>query len=588
MFGRRVKRVEDPALLRGEGRFADDIHYPGMLHAHFVRSPYAHARIAGIDAAAARAMSGVHAIYALQDLAPHLTDVHIPGEMPSAAIRQTVRQTVLADGEVCHVGEAVAMVVAEDRATAEDAAEQVMVDYEPLPAVVDPRAALDPDAPQARLTCPDNLLARFVQDFGDADAAFAGADHVFAASLRQHKGGGHPIECRGLVAHHEPAEDHLTVWDGAQMAHRAHGILVQMLGCGERDVRLVPPDVGGGFGPKFVFYAEEAAVPLAAKLLCRPVKWIEDRREHFVATTQERDQLWDVEVAVDADGRLRGVRGRMVHDHGAYTPYGIVIAQNSATSVLGPYVLPACRLEVLSVLTNLIPATPTRGAGRPQGTFVIERLLDRVADELSLDRTEVRRRNLIGADQMPYVTPVRSRDGLAITYDSGDYPACQADLLAAMGYDGFPAEQAAARDAGRYIGLGVANYVEGTGRGPYESAIVSVGPSGRIEIRTGATAQGQGVKTTLAQLCAGILGVAPADVSVIAGDTAAISHGQGAFASRQAVNAGSSVHLAAHEVRDKALETASRLLEAAKEDLELADGAVRVAGVAGLSLSLAE
>ena len=588
MFGRRIKRIEDPALLRGEGRFADDFHLPGMLHAHFVRSPYAHARIDGIDTTAARGLPGVHAVYTIEDLAPHLTDIHIPGEMPNAAIRQMVRQTVLADGEVCHVGEAVAMVVAEDRAIAEDAAELIAVEYEPLPAVVDPRNALESDAPPARLSCPDNLLARFVQDFGDTDAAFAGADHVFAAHFRQHKGGGQPIECRGLVARYEPAEDHLTVWDGAQMAHRSHGILVQMLGCDERGVRLVPPDVGGGFGPKFVFYPEEAAVPLAAKLLRRPVKWIEDRREHFVATTQERDQFWNIEVAVDANGRLRGVRGTMIHDHGAYTPYGIVIAQNSATNMLGPYILPACRLEVSSVLTNLIPATPTRGAGRPQGTFIIERLLDRVAAELNLDRAEVRRRNLIGADQMPYETPVRSRDGLPMIYDSGDYPACQADLLSTVGYDTFPAEQAAARDAGRYIGLGIANYVEGTGRGPFESAAVSVGPSGRVEIRTGATDQGQGVRTALAQLCAGILGVEPAHVSVVAGDTAAIPLGQGAFASRQAVNAGASVHLAALEVRDKALETASRLLEAATDDLELSGGAVRVVGVPDLSVSLAE
>jgi len=588
MFGQRIKRVEDPALLRGAARFADDIHYPDMLHAHFVRSAYAHARLISIDTTAACEMPGVHAVYTHDDLAPHWATDHIPGEMPNAAIRQTIKQTVLARDEVCHVGEAVAMIVADSRALAEDAAEHVVVDYDPLPAVVDLPAALADGSPTARTECPDNIAARFVQDFGDTDDAFGAAAHVVTERFTLHKGGGHPVECRGVVARYDQADNVLTVWDGTQMPHRAHGILVDLLGCAESEVRIVPPDVGGGFGPKFVFYPEEAAVPLAAKLLHRPVKWIEDRREHFTATVQERDQLWAIEAAVDGDGRLLGIRGRMLHDHGAFTPYGIVIAQNAATNLLGPYVLPACRLEVVSVLTNLIPATPTRGAGRPQGTYAMERLLDRVAQDLDLDRAEVRRRNLIGPEKMPYATPVRSRDGATMIYDSGDYPACQAKLLSAVGYDDFPARQTAAQADGRYIGLGIANYVEGTGRGPFGSATVTVGASGKVEIRTGATAQGQGVKTTLAQLCAGSLGVAPADVSVVAGDTAAAPLGLGAFASRQAVNAGSSVHLAAQEVRTKTLEAASRILEAAKEDLELADGAVRVKGVSGLSVSLGD
>ncbi len=588
MFGQRIKRVEDPALLRGAARFADDIRYPDMLHAHFVRSAYAHARILSIDTTAARDLPGVRAIYTHDALAPHWATDHIPGEMPNAAIRQTIKQTVLAHDEVCHVGEAVAMIVADSRALAEDAAEHVIVDYDPLPAVIDLPAALADGSPTARTGCPDNVVARFVQDFGDANAAFGAAAHVVTEAFTLHKGGGHPVECRGVVARYDPADNVLTVWDGTQMPHRAHGILIDLLGCAETEVRIVPPDVGGGFGPKFVFYPEEAAVPLAAKLLGRPVKWIEDRREHFTATVQERDQLWEIEAAVDGDGRLLGIRGRMLHDHGAFTPYGIVIAQNAATNLLGPYVLPACRLEVVSVLTNLIPATPTRGAGRPQGTYVMERLLDRVAQDLDLDRAEVRRRNLIGPDQMPYATPVRSRDGATMIYDSGDYPACQAKLLAAAGYDDFPARQAAARAEGRHLGLGIANYVEGTGRGPFESATVTVGASGKVEIRTGATAQGQGVKTTLAQLCAGSLGIDPAEVSVIAGDTAAAPLGLGAFASRQAVNAGSSVHFAAQEVRTKALDAASRMLEAATEDLELADGTVRVKGVSGLSVALGE
>jgi len=588
MFGARVKRIEDPALLRGQGRFADDIRFPDMLHAHFVRSPYAHARITSIDAKTARAMPGVHAVYAFADLAPHLAATRIPCHMPSGAIRHVVEPNVLARDEVCHVGEPVAVVIADGRAIAEDAADCVFVDYEPLPAVTDARDALAGDSPRARLDFVDNRVAEFTQDFGDCDAAFRNAATVIHERFRLHKGGGHAIECRGMVARYEAADDVLTVWDGTQMPHRAHGLLVRMLGCAERQVRVVPPDVGGGFGPKFVFYQEEVVVPLAAKLLRRPVKWIEDRRESFTTCVQERDQYWDVELALDTDGRLLGLRGTMVHDHGAYTPYGIIIAQNAATNLLGPYVLPACSFTVTSVLTNIVPAAPTRGAGRPQATFVMERLLDRAAQTLGIGRDEIRRRNLIAAADMPFATPVRTRDGSIMTYDSGDYPACQRAALDAIGWAGFPERQAAARAHGEYIGIGLANYVEGTGRGPFEHAAVRIGPSGRIAIQTGATAQGQGSATSLAQICAGILGVDVADISVSAGDTASSPVGLGAFASRQAVTAGSSVHRAAHLVRDKALRAAAEMLEAAEADLEIGDGMVRVKGAPDMSVTLGD
>jgi carbon-monoxide dehydrogenase large subunit len=588
VFGARVKRIEDPALLRGAGRFADDIRFPDLLHACFVRSPYAHAHIRSIDASAARAMAGVHAVYSFADLAPHLARTRIPCHMPSGAIRHVIEPEVLASEEVCHVGEPVAVVIADDRYAAEDAAELVAVDYEPLAAVIDARDALAADSAKARLDVADNRVAAFTQEFGDCTAAFRDAATAIHERFRLHKGGGHAIECRGVVARHEPADDVLTVWDGTQMPHRAHGILVAMLGCAEGQVRVVPPDVGGGFGPKFVFYQEEVVVPLAAKLLGRPVKWIEDRRESFVASVQERDQYWDVELAVDGDGRLLGLRGGMIHDHGAYTPYGIIIAQNAATNLLGPYVLPACSFTVTSALTNIVPAAPTRGAGRPQATFVMERLLDRAAQTLGLDRAEIRRRNMIAAEDMPWTTPVRTRDGSVMTYDSGDYPACQQAALDAIDWDGFAARQTAARARGDYIGVGLANYVEGTGRGPFEHASVRVGPSGKVAIQTGAAAQGQGSKTSLAQICAGILGIDIADISVVAGDTAASPVGLGAFASRQAVTAGSSVHQAAHRVREKALQAASNLLEAAEADLEIVDGAVRVKGAPDMSIGLGE
>lgn len=588
MFGEKVKRVEDPALLRGEGRYVDDIHLPGMLHAVFVRSPLAHARIDGIDASAAEALDGVVAVYSIDDLRPHLTDCVLPVEQASGALKLSASPTALADGTVRYVGEPVACIIATDPYIAEDATSLVAVEYSPLPVSSDYLAALDADAPRAHEAFDDNEVAAFVLAYGDVEAAFANADHVFRETLHQHKGLGHAIECRGVAARLDPRDNKLTVWSATQMAHRAQSILVEMFGLPEDRVRVIAPNVGGGFGPKFVFYQEEVVIPFAAMQLGRPVKWVEDRREHFTAATMERDQLWDIEVAVDATGRMAGVRGTMAHDHGAYTPYGVNLPYNAATNFLGPYELPAMSLDVKLALTNMTPVTPVRGAGRPQGTFAMERLMDRIARELEIDRVEVRRRNLIPADAMPYDTQIKTRDGATMTYDSGDYPAALDAALERAGFDAFKSRQDAARADGRYLGIGIANYVEGTGRGPFESAVVRIKPSGKIVIYTGATDQGQGLQTALAQVCAAQIGVSMDDIEVVTGDTAHVSLGLGAFASRQAVTAGSSVHVAAVEVRQKALKVAAHLLEAAEEDLEIADGKISVQGVPDMSVSLGD
>jgi carbon-monoxide dehydrogenase large subunit len=323
-------------------------------------------------------------------------------------------------------------------------------------------------------------------------------------------------------------------------------------------------------------------------LLGRPVKWIEDRMENFIATAAERNQVWEAEAAFDADGRLLGIRGRLFHDHGAYTPYGVALPYNACTNLIGPYVLPAYHMDIMSCLTNMLPGTPTRGAGRPQGTFVMERLLDRAAAAFGIARDEIRRRNLIPPERMPYPTPVLQRDGGAMTYDSGDYPKCQRRALAAAGWTDFPSRREAARREGRFIGIGVGNYVEGTGRGPFESAAIRIGASGKIVVTTGATAQGQGVKTMLAQLAADVLDVNPADIHVVDGDTAASPLGLGAYASRQAVTAGNAVYRAAQIVADKIKMTAAALLEASADDMELVGGAVRVKGVPGMKRSIAE
>ncbi len=583
----RSHRLEDAALLSGTARFVDDIAPPGLLHAAFVRSPAAHAHLRQIDATGARAVPGVRAVLTHAELRPLLTGERIPLAVAAAAIRFHVDPYALARSELTYVGEPVAIVIAESRRIAEDAAALVTLDLEPLPAVLDPREGLGPNAPKARLDCPDNHVARHRIDYGDSDAAFAGAAHRFALRFRLDKGGGHSIETRGLVARFEP-DDGLTVWANTQLPHRAKSVLVAALGLAEHQVRVVVPTTGGGFGTKAVFYPEELAVPAAAMLLRRPVKWIEDRREHFIASAIERRQDWEIEAACDAEGRLRAIRGRLCYDHGAATPYGVALPYNAATNLIGPYVLPAYRIDIDLCLTNLAPAAPTRGAGRPQGTFVMERILDRIAAELGLARDEVRRRNLISADAMPYRTPVVQRDGSAMTYDSGDYPESQRRALAAAGWAEFPARQDAARREGRRLGIGLANYVEATGRGPFESAIVRVGPSGKIVVATGATEQGQGIRNTLAHLAAGMLGVAAADVTVIAGDTDATPLGMGAFASRQAVTAGNAVFIAARAVREKALAAAAEMLEAAPADLELAQGRVQVKGAPQLGRGLGE
>ncbi len=588
LIGRSVPRVEDARLLRGQARFIDDIVLPGMLHAVFARSRSAHARIARIDTAAAKALPGVHAVLLYADLRPVLSCDRIPLALAAAAVKFDAEPICLVNDEATYVGEPIALVVADNRRIAEDAAALIDIDYDELPVVTDPRDGLSSGAPRARLDCPDNLTAEHVVKYGDVDRIFSTAAYRFGEQFRMEKGGGFSIEPRGVIARYDSNEDLLTVWDGTQTPHRAKTVMVQTLGLAEHQLRVIAPDVGGGFGPKAVFHPEEIAIPAAALLLRRPIKWIEDRLESFTATVQERLQIWDVEVAFDADGKLGAIRGRIYHDHGANVPYGVALPYNGITNMIGPYVLPALHLTASLCLTNMVPVAPTRGAGRPQGTFVMERALDRIARTLNLPRDEVRRRNLISPEKMPYATPIKQRDGSVMTYDSGDYPQCQQRALIAADWDGLEARRAAALRDGRLLGLGLANYVEGTGRGPFESSAVRIGASGQIIVTTGATAQGQGTKTMLAQLAASVFGVSPDRVHVVDGDTAATPSGLGAFASRQAVTAGNAALLAAQSVAGKAKAAASAMLEVAPEDLELKDGEVRVIGVRNLKKSLAE
>ena len=587
-FGAPLKRLEDPELLTGKARFVDDIRLPGMVHAAFVRSPHAHAEIGAIRTEVARRSPGVVAVFTLDDLMPHITTRRVPEGFPKPGDHGQVGPYVLADGEVCHVGEPVAVAIADSRYTAEDAAALVEVDYALLPVVADCRAALDAGAAAVDRREDSNLVTEYVLAHGDCDAAFAAAPHVIAETLFQHRGCCQAIECRGIVARFDEADMRLQVWRSTQAPHSDRAVLVRLLGWDENRVRVITPDLGGGFGPKLILYPDEATVSVAATILGRPVKWIEDRREHFLATTQERDQVWEVEIAVDDEGSILGLRGRLTHDHGAYTARGTNIPYSSASTILGPYVVPNYRMEVRLANTNKVPVTSLRGAGHPQGAFTMERMLDRAAQVLGLDRAELRRRNLIPAKAMPYTQPLKTQAGPPITYDSGDYPKCQADAMAAIDYDGFPARRERALAEGRYLGIAVANYVKPTGRGPFETGLVRIGTSGRVTVYTGAIAMGQGFRTAMSQIAADALGVDPADIIVVAGDTDCVPLGQGGFASRQSVNAGSSIHLAATAVREKVLRIAAHLLEASETDLELARGRVGVKGVAELSVGLAE
>jgi carbon-monoxide dehydrogenase large subunit len=582
-IGARRPRIEDPALLRGAGRYIDDIALGGMLHVAFARSPHAHARLLGVDMLAARAAPGVVAVLAAADLMPFVTSLRLPIAFPKGQLPPEVMPKILIDDEALFAGEAIAMVVAESRHAAEDAAELVEVSYDALPALANAPAAVKPGAPQACLGSP-NLFAGFAVGYGDADTVFQRAPHVFRERLMQHRGGAHSIEGRGVVARYEA--DVMTVWSSTQMSHELRHTVAELLDLPEDAVRVVAPDVGGGFGAKYLVYPEEIAVAAASLMLERPVKWIEDRREHFLSAIQEREQHWDLEVATDGDGRLLGVRGTLVHDQGAYAPHAFNVPFNSATSLPGAYILPAYAMQVSVVRTNLPPVIPVRGAGYPQGCFALERLLDRAASELGIDRAEIRRRNLIGPDQMPYELPLRTRAGSVISYDTGDYLRCQETVLAAIDFAGFAGRRDAARRDGRHIGIGFAHAVKGSGRGPFESGLVRVMPNGRVSIYTGALAMGQGLKTALAQICADGLGVAVDQIDVTAGDTGFVSLGHGGYASRQTVTAGSSVKLAAGMVRDRAIRVAAQMLEVAESDLVIEDGRVHVVGAHGLGMPL--
>jgi CO/xanthine dehydrogenase Mo-binding subunit len=583
--GQVIRRREDPRLVTGAGQFVDDLRVPGCLHVALVRSPHAHARLGAIDAAAARRGAGVVAVVTAADLGA--ANGPLPPFLPHPALPSHCGVRPLAHEHVRFVGEAVAAVVAEDPYRALDAADLVRVDYGPLPAAVEVEAAAAPDAPLVHEALGTNVAADWGQKVGDPDRALREAEVVVRTTLRLARGGAQPLEPRGLIA--EWRDGRLTVWAAIQMVHRHRRMIAGQLGLEESKVRVVAPaDVGGGFGTKGPYYAEDALVPALAIRLGRPVKWVESRREHTLVAYVERDQLHRVEIGATRDGRILALRDDFLHEMGAYTASGFNLPQNTMIHSVGPYRIAHLDLRVRGVLTHTTPVGAYRGAGRPQGAALSERAVDALAAELTLDPVEVRRRNLIPAGSFPYDTGLGTAGRGPIIYDSGDYPACMAAALEALDLPRVRREQASLRARGRYLGVGLVNYVEATVSAPNEASSVSVAADGRVTVTTGAAPQGQGHVTMLSHLVGDLLGVEPAAVEVRTGDTGLIEQGGGTFGSRTTAMAGSSSLLAGRAVRDKALRVAAHVLEAAPADVVVEHGRFFVRGLPSRSLGWAE
>ncbi|RLC84003.1 MAG: xanthine dehydrogenase family protein molybdopterin-binding subunit, partial [Chloroflexi bacterium] len=501
------------------------------------------------------------------------------------------RTTVpLAKDKVRYVGEAIAVVYAESRYIAADALEDIVVDYEPLEVAADLERALEPDAPLVHDDLDSNLASHLIQNKGDYAAAREHADLVIKRRIVIDRCAAGAMENRGVVAQWEEKSQYLTVWDTTQAPIPVRNGLAGMLGLSEHQVRVIAPFVGGGFGPKIMmFLPEELLVPWGAMQLKRPVKWIEDRQENFFATTQERGQIHDAEIALTKEGRILGVSHSFLHDTGAYNPYGLTIPLNTQSHAMSAYDVSNYHSDLKVVFTNKMIVTPVRGAGRPQGIFLMERLLDLAAKELGIDRVEIRKRNFIPPDAFPYNHEIIDQAFAPLMLDSGNYRPALEKAAKMIGYEQFiKEEQPRLRAEGKHVGIGIVSFIETTGVGPYEGARVNVGASGKISVATGVGTQGQGHFTSFAQIVADQLGVSPRDVHLVTGDTAQFHWGTGTFASRGSVVAANAINAAAKGVRARILKLASKVLEAPEEELELKDGYVRVADAPQRSISLGE
>jgi carbon-monoxide dehydrogenase large subunit len=585
--GAALRRSEDPRLLRGQATFLEDLELPRQLHVAFVRSEHPHARLTSVDLTSARQVDGVVDAVAAQDLGVrriHATVTH-------RALRPC-GQPILANEVVRYVGEPIAAIVAHSRALAEDGAAEAVVDYDPLQPVPDAHAAVEFSAPVLHAELGDNLAGSFEINVGDAEAAFTAADRVVKGRFYVQRYTGMPLETRGVAAAWDAGREHLTLWSSTQWPHTLRDSLSVLLNLPVQSIRVIAPDVGGGFGVKQDVYPEEVVIALLAMRLGRPVKWIESRREHLCTAVHAREQWHDMQLAVRNDGTILAMRADVLADQGAYTrSLGLLCPSLTAAGLPGPYRFHTYQCRVRVALTNKAPAAAYRGAGQPEAVFATERIVDRVAQELGLDPAEVRRKNFIQANEFPWDVGTESAQDVRVVYDSGDYGGGLERALELSEYAHWRHIQAAERargNEGRLLGIGLAAYVMLSGLGPHESSLLRVDPSGKVALVTGASPHGQGTATALAQIVADELGVDPGDVRVAHGDTEAIPYGVGTYASRNAVVAGNAAFVAARQVKDKALALAGQLLEVGPDDLEFCDGGVQVRGAPGRRVSLGQ
>ena len=582
--GRRIGRLEDRRLLRGLGHFVDDVDRVGQLWMRVLRSPLAHARIAGIRTERALALPGVETVLTGDELA---WAGPIPVRTRTEHALDDFLQPMLARERVRYVGEPVAVVLAEDAYLAEDAAELIEVEYEELPAAIEPRRAIEEDAPRLREGS-GNEAAILQMGFGDIEEAFRGAERVIRSEVKIGRHSAVPLETRGLVAEYDAGSDHLTIWGATKVPHFNRRVLSQMLGMPLNRISMKKSDAGGGFGVRGEFYPEDFLVPYLARELGRPVKWVEDRAEHLVAANHSREQVHRLEAAFDDEHRLLGLRAEVWHDNGAYIrTHGVIVADLTLAMLPGPYRLAAYEGTAHVTLTNKTPCGTYRGPGRYESTFAREHLLDVAAAELGVGRLELRRINLLDSSEMPHAREMRTL-GTDVVLDAGDYEGLLEKALRHSGFEDWEREARELREQGRLVGTGVGYFLEKSGLGPYEEAAVEVDPTGSVRVLTGGASLGQGIETVLAQIAADQLGVPPEEIEVVHTDTDLLPDGVGSWASRSTVVGGSAVMLAAEATAAKALRVAAEMLEASTADLRLESGHVKVAGSPGKSLSLGE
>ncbi|MFL5802033.1 MAG: xanthine dehydrogenase family protein molybdopterin-binding subunit [Roseiflexaceae bacterium] len=584
MIGRAIKRREDPRMITGRGSFVDDLHLPGMQSIVFLRSPYAHANITKLDTTAAEQHPGVLKVYTGKDFAqvPVPCGVTLPNSNQVSPF-----YPLMASGVVRHTGQIIAAVIASDPGTARDAAQLIDVDYEPLGVVVDAEKATQAGAPLVHADAANNVSFTWKLANGDIDAAFSQAEVVVKQRLVNQRLIPNAMEPRAVAGRYDQATGDITLWDTDQNPHVIRLLLCLVTGLPENKVRVIAPDVGGGFGSKIFLYAEQPLIALITKDLGVPVKWTETRSENYLSTTHGRDHITYAEMAFKRDGKLLGLRVKTYANLGAYlsTFAPLVPTYLYGTLLSGVYTLPALDCEVLGVFTNTVPVDAYRGAGRPEACYVIERLIDIAADELDIDPAEIRRRNFIPANAFPYTAIT------GMMYDSGNYEDNLNKALDQFGYAHWREEQAKARQQGRYLGIGLISYIEacgiapskmagqmGAGAGLWESGTIRVHPTGKVTVFTGSHSHGQGHETTFAQLVSDRMGVPIDDIEIVHGDTGLTQFGMGTYGSRSLAVGGTALYKSAEKLIEKGKKIAAHLLEASEADMEYADGKFSVKG----------